>query len=71
MVRDMLMARTGSERLIMGSQMFETARTILLASLPPGLSDFEIKRRLCERVYGNEVDQAAFSKKLESVYKGR
>jgi hypothetical protein len=66
MVRQMLLARSGAERLAMGSQMFEVARTIMLASLPPGLSDIEIKRRLCERLYGNQVNLAAFSKRLDS-----
>ena len=60
------MARTGAERLEMGSRMFEVARTMMLASFPPGLSDLEIKRRLCERLYGDEVDLAAFCKRLES-----
>jgi hypothetical protein len=60
----MLLERTGFERLAMGSQMFEVARTILLASLPPGLSDLEIRLRLCERLYGKEVNQAAFSRRL-------
>ncbi len=66
MVRRMLLARTGAERLDMGSQMFEVARTMVLASLPPGLSDLEIKRRLCERLYGNQVNLAAFSRRLDA-----
>jgi hypothetical protein len=66
MVRRMLLARTGAERLEMGSQMFEVARTMVVASLPPGLSDLEIKRRLCERLYGNQVNLAAFSKRLDA-----
>ena len=66
MVRRMLLARTGAERLEMGSQMFEVARTMVLASLPPGLSDLEIKRRLCERLYGNQVNLAAFSRRLDA-----
>ncbi len=63
-VRQMMMARTGAERLVLGSEMFETARKILLASLPAGLPEIEIRRRLCERLYGNEVNQAGFSKRL-------
>ena len=67
MMRRMLLARTGSERLVMGSQMFEVARTMILASLPRGLSDMEIRRRLCERLYGNQVNLAAFYKRLASA----
>jgi hypothetical protein len=65
MVRKMLLERSGAERLAMGSQMFEVARTIILASLPPGLPDLEIKRRLCERLYGGQANQAAFCRKLQ------
>ena len=66
MVRQMLLARTGAERLEMGNEMFEVARTMVVASLPPGLSDLEIKRRLCERLYGNQVNLAAFSERLSA-----
>ena len=66
MVRQMLLTRTPAERLVMSSQMFEAARAIVLASLPPGLSGTEIRRRLCERLYGDEVDLAAFSRRLDA-----
>ena len=33
-VREKLMARPGAERLMMGSRMFEAARTMILASFP-------------------------------------
>ena len=66
MVRRMLLARSGAERVAMGSRMFDVARTMVLASFPPGLSDVEIKIRLCERLYGNEVDQAGFARRLRS-----
>ena len=63
MMRRML-ARTGSERVVMASQMFEAARAMILASLPAGLPDTEIKLRLCERLYGNEMDLEAFFRRL-------
>ena len=59
-----MLARPGAERLAMGCRMFEVARTLALASMPPGLSDLEIKVRLCERLYGNEVNLAAFAGRL-------
>jgi hypothetical protein len=43
---------SGAERIAMGASMFETARTIVLASFPPGLPPQEVRRRLCERFYG-------------------
>ena len=66
MVRQMLLARSPAERLEMGSRMFDVARTIVLASLPPGLSGAEARCRLCERLYGAEVNLAAFSRRLEA-----
>jgi hypothetical protein len=66
-VRERLLARSGAERVAMGSQMFDVARTIALASFPPGLSEIETKRRLCERLYGNEVDVEAYVEHLVLV----
>ena len=55
-VHEMMMARSGAERLIMGSSMFDTARSIVLASLPKDLSDEELKHRLFERIYGQTLE---------------
>ena len=52
MVREELMARSGGERFVMGALMFDAAREIILASFPPGLTEAERKRRLCDRLYG-------------------
>ena len=68
-VRDRLLALPGAERVKMGSQMFDDARTIVLASFPEGLSELEIKRRLCERLYGNEVDVEGFIEHLAQATK--
>jgi len=59
-LRDMMMARSGEERLLMTSQMFDTARTLAMASFPPGLDDVEVRRQLCRRFYGNETDVDGF-----------
>lgn len=63
-VRERLLSRSGAERVVMGSQMFDVARTIALASFPAGLSEIEIKRRLCERFYSNEVNVEAYIEHL-------
>ncbi len=55
-VHEMMMARTGAERLIMGSAMFDLARKIVLASLPKDLPEEELKRRLFERIYGQPLE---------------
>jgi hypothetical protein len=63
-VREMLMARSGAERVLMSSRMFDCARAMVLASFPPGLTDLEIKCRLCERLYGHEVQVESFVQRL-------
>jgi hypothetical protein len=50
--REMLMKRSGEERLIMGARMFDAAREVIIASLPPNLPPEEFKSRLFERIYG-------------------
>ena len=52
MIRARLMALSGAERFRMGVDMFDAARRMVLASLPPNLSETELKERLFERLYG-------------------
>jgi hypothetical protein len=54
-VHEMMMERSGAERLIMGSAMFDLARKIVIASLPKDLSDDEFKHQLFERIYGQPL----------------
>ncbi len=68
-VRAKLLARSGAERVLMGSRMFDAARAMVLASFPVALSEIEIIRRLCERLYGNEVDVNAFVAHLRASSK--
>ena len=58
-VRRRLLERSGAERLIMGSQMFEAAKAMILASFPKNLTPIEIRLRLCERLYEGEIDMGA------------
>jgi hypothetical protein len=55
-VRDKLMARSGEERFVMGAQMSESAREMVKASLPRGLSEAEHRRQLFKRLYEKEID---------------
>ena len=52
LVRQKLMARSGSERFVMGARMFDAARAMVLASLPAGILPDELKRQLFQRIYG-------------------
>jgi hypothetical protein len=64
MVREMMSQRSGAERMRMASEMFDAARSMVMASLSPNLSDVEVRDVLCERFYRGEVDVDAFSQAL-------
>jgi hypothetical protein len=55
MVRAKLMERSGEERFVMGARMFDSAREMVKASLPAGLSETERRRELFRRTYGSET----------------
>lgn len=56
MLRAKIMALSGEERFIMGAQMFDSAREMVKASLPRGLSATEQRRQLFRRIYGKEIE---------------
>lgn len=60
--RSMLMQRSGEERMVMGSRMFDVARTMIIASLPPGLTPGEVRIALLERLYGNDFSPEVLQK---------
>jgi len=66
---ELTMNRSGAERMKMASDMFDAARTLVIASFAPGLSIMELKLQLCERFYGTEIDLGAFSAALHSTAK--
>ena len=55
MLYQRLMALDGEERLKMGFSMLASAKKLILASLPEGLSEAEQKCRLYERLYDEEI----------------
>jgi hypothetical protein len=70
LVRQRLLERSGTERIMMASGMFEAAKAMALASFPAGLTEIEIKGRLIERIYGEEVDVQGFVEHLRSLQHG-
>ena len=60
-VRELMMKRSGVERVKMASDMFDAARAIIISSFSPDLADIEVKEQLCQRFYRGEVDVDAFS----------
>lgn len=63
-VRELMSRRSGAERMRMAAQMFDAARSMVMASFSPMLSDIEVKSLLCEKFYHGEVDAAAFGRAL-------
>ena len=53
-------AMTGSARAMMALQMFETAQRVVLSSLDPNLSEYQRRRELCRRFYGEELARSVF-----------
>ena len=53
-----IMSYTSEERFLMATDMFETARALVRASLPEGLSQTEIKVQTFLRFYGNDFSEA-------------
>jgi hypothetical protein len=57
-MRERFRALPPATRVRMCAEMFETARRIVEASLPAGLSAEERRYRLCRRFYGELADRA-------------
>lgn len=49
--RAMLMTKSGAERLQMGSGMFDSARSMMLASFPKDLPPHELRQLIFTRTY--------------------
>jgi hypothetical protein len=47
-------AMTPQERVRIGAEMFDTARAIMLASFPSGLSEKEQRKLIAQRLYGEQ-----------------
>jgi hypothetical protein len=59
MVRERYRQMTPEERVNIAASMYETARIIVLSSLPPGLSRRERRLAFARRMYQNELPEAA------------
>jgi len=67
-IQDELFAKlTGEERMLMGLEMFGTARKIVLSSFPENLSENEIRKRLFLRFYGNEFTKEQIEEIFERI----
>jgi hypothetical protein len=57
---------TGEERMKIASDMFDTARTLVLASLDKNLNDTEKRKALFLRFYGNDFSREEKEKILNN-----
>ncbi len=65
--RDLMMSKTGQERLLMGFSMYDTAKQIVRSAIyhsRPGITNTEMRREIFLRFYGLEFSQADREKYL-------
>ena len=65
--RELMMRKSGQQRLLMGCSMYDTAKQIVRSAIynsRPGITDAEIKREIFLRFYGEEFSQADREKYL-------
>ena len=55
-IDDIYKNKTGEEKLLIALSMFETAREIVISSLPKNLSEQELRKALFSRFYGNDFN---------------
>ena len=58
LLRQRFLALAPAERVCLCADMFDTARALVEASLPPGLDPLERRRKICRRFYGDLADRA-------------
>jgi len=65
--RQLMMSKTGQQRLRMGCSMYDAAKQIVRSAIynsRPGITDVDIKREIFLRFYGPEFSQADREKYL-------
>jgi hypothetical protein len=65
--RELMMRKSGQQRVVMGCSMYDTAKQIVRSAIynsHPGITDAEIKREIFLRFYGQEFSQADREKYL-------
>ncbi len=68
--RDLMMSKTGQQRLLMGFSMYDTARQIVRSAIynsQPDITDKDLKKEIFLRFYGNEFSQSDREKFLSSL----
>ena len=67
--RNLMMSKTGEQRLLMGCSMYDTARQIVRSAIynnRPGITDEEMKKEIFLRFYGSDFSRADREKFLSA-----
>ena len=68
--RNLIMSKTGQERLLMGCSMYDAAKEIVRSSIfnnHPGITEVEMKKEIFLRFYGQEFNRAEKEKVISSL----
>jgi len=68
--RELMMRKSGEQRLLMGCSMYDTAKQIVRSAIynsRPGITDAEIKREIFLRFYGPEFSRADRERMLSAL----
>ena len=68
--RDLMMSKSGQQRLLMGCSMYDTAKKIVRSSIynsRPEITDEEMKKEIFLRFYGKEFSLADKEKFLSAL----
>ncbi len=68
--RDLMMSKTGQQRLRMGCSMYDTAKKIVRSAIynnRPQITDEEMKKEIFLRFYGNEFSPVEREKFLSAL----
>jgi len=68
--RDLMMSKTGQQRLLMGCSMYDTARQIVRSAIynsRPEITEDEMKKEIFLRFYGKEFRRADREKFLSAL----
>ena len=68
--RDLMMSKTGQQRLLMGCSMYDTAKKIVRSAIynsRPEITDEEMKKEIFLRFYGKEFSRADREKFLSAL----
>ncbi len=68
--RELMMSKTGQERLLMGCSMYDTAKEIVRSSISngrPGITEADMRKEVFLRFYGQEFSRLEREKLISAL----